>query len=234
MTTLVLLFALEGLETVNSLAPLSLEHRHIEGETYGLHIADDKFKCISLKEKLRFRLNLIQRRLSEANRWLVRLKHAIAGAKDGCILRNSFLPTQLRLMMHICIGNPTIIGSDNDLSLGRCQAIIRTNAVISLIGPLRTNKLNLSLNSNIYAQENDFENVVCKMSAILCRPHWLHDLIHGLKISWQSLISLQKSFWLARSLAHGKMRVNDIYIYIYIYDEHWNTSPLDPSTTTRH
>ena len=73
--------------------------------------------------------------------------------------------------MHICSSNPTIIGSDNDLSLGRCQAIIRTNAVILLIGPLRTNKLNLSLNSNIYAQENDFENVVYKMSAILCRPH---------------------------------------------------------------
>ena len=36
---------------------------------------------------------------------------------------------------HICVGKLTIIGSDN----GRRQAIIRTNAGIVLIGPLRTN-----------------------------------------------------------------------------------------------
>ena len=41
--------------------------------------------------------------------------------------------------MHICIGKLTVIGSDNGLSPGRCQAIIRTNAGISLIGPLETN-----------------------------------------------------------------------------------------------
>ena len=40
---------------------------------------------------------------------------------------------------HICVGNLTIIGSDNGLSPGRCQAIIRTNAWILLIGPLGTN-----------------------------------------------------------------------------------------------
>ena len=37
---------------------------------------------------------------------------------------------------HICVNNLTIIGSDNGLSPGRCQAIIRTNARILLIGPL--------------------------------------------------------------------------------------------------
>ena len=40
---------------------------------------------------------------------------------------------------HICVGNLTIIGSDNGLSSGRCQAIIWTNAGILLIGPLGTN-----------------------------------------------------------------------------------------------
>ena len=40
---------------------------------------------------------------------------------------------------HICVGNLTIIGSDNGLSPGRHQAIIWTNAGILLIGPLRTN-----------------------------------------------------------------------------------------------
>ena len=39
----------------------------------------------------------------------------------------------------ICVGNLTIIGSDNGLSPGRRQAIIWTNAWILLIAPLVTN-----------------------------------------------------------------------------------------------
>ena len=38
-------------------------------------------------------------------------------------------------MTLICISKLTIIGSDNDLSAGRRQAIIWTNAGIWLIGP---------------------------------------------------------------------------------------------------
>ena len=40
---------------------------------------------------------------------------------------------------HICISDLTIIGSDNGLSPGRRQTIIRTNAGILLIRPLGTN-----------------------------------------------------------------------------------------------
>ena len=40
---------------------------------------------------------------------------------------------------HICVSDLTSIGSDNGLSPGRCQAIIRTNAGILLIRPLGTN-----------------------------------------------------------------------------------------------
>ena len=42
-------------------------------------------------------------------------------------------------MTHICVSDLTIIGSDNGLSPGRRQAIIRTNAGILLIRPLGTN-----------------------------------------------------------------------------------------------
>ena len=42
-------------------------------------------------------------------------------------------------MTHICVGDVTIIGSDNVLSPGRHQAIIWTKAGILLIGPLGTN-----------------------------------------------------------------------------------------------
>ena len=58
-------------------------------------------------------------------------------------------------MTHICVGKLTIIGSDNDLSPERLQAIIWTNAGILLIGPL---------------EENTFENVVCEMLFISSRP----------------------------------------------------------------
>ena len=46
---------------------------------------------------------------------------------------------------HICVGNLVIIGSDNGLSPGRCQAIIWTNAGILLIGPLGTNFSEISI-----------------------------------------------------------------------------------------
>ena len=42
-------------------------------------------------------------------------------------------------MTHICVSDLTSIGSDNGLSPGRRQAIIRTNAEILLIRPLGTN-----------------------------------------------------------------------------------------------
>ena len=50
---------------------------------------------------------------------------------------------------HICISKLTIMGSDNGLSPGRRQAIIWTNAIILLIGPLGTN----------------FSEILCKIHA---------------------------------------------------------------------
>ena len=48
-------------------------------------------------------------------------------------------------LMHICLSNLTIIGSDKGLSLGRHQAIIWTNAGILSIGPLGTNFSEISI-----------------------------------------------------------------------------------------
>ena len=64
-------------------------------------------------------------------------------------------------MTHLCVGNLTIIGSDNGLSPGRRQAIIWTNAGILLIGPLGTNFSEISIE-----KENVFESVICEMAAI--------------------------------------------------------------------
>ena len=72
---------------------------------------------------------------------------------------------------HLCVSKLTSIASDNGLSPGRRQAIIWNNAGILLIGPLGTNfSVFFYRNSNIFIEENTFENVVCKMSAILSRP----------------------------------------------------------------
>ena len=69
-------------------------------------------------------------------------------------------------MTHICVGELTIIVSDNGLSPERHQAIIWTNAGILLIEPCGTNFSEIL----IEIHENEFESVVCEMAAILSRP----------------------------------------------------------------
>ena len=57
---------------------------------------------------------------------------------------------------HICVGKLTIIASDNDLSPGRRQAIIWTNAGVLLIGPLGTNFNEILIKIQHIIQENAF------------------------------------------------------------------------------
>ena len=81
-------------------------------------------------------------------------------------------------VMHICVSKLTIIGSDNDLSPGRRQAIIWTNDGILFIRTLLTNfSENLSEIHSFLIHENAFENVVCEMGSISSRPQWVN---HGL------------------------------------------------------
>ena len=73
-------------------------------------------------------------------------------------------------MTYICVSKLTIIGLDNGLSPGWCQAIIWTNDGMLLIGLLETNQWNLNRNLHSFSQENPFENVVRKLAAILSWP----------------------------------------------------------------
>ena len=66
--------------------------------------------------------------------------------------------------MHICISEVTIIGSDNGLLPGQCQAIIWTNAEILLIRTLET-KFNEILNE---IHTFLFNKMHLKMSFCLC------------------------------------------------------------------
>ena len=61
---------------------------------------------------------------------------------------------------HICVGNLTIIGSDNGLSPGRRQAITWTNVGILLIGPLGTNFSEMLIEIHTFS----FKKIHLKMS----------------------------------------------------------------------
>ena len=73
---------------------------------------------------------------------------------------------------HICVGNLTIIGSDNGLSPDRRQAITWTNVGISLIGPLGTNFSEMLIEMHVFS----FKKIHWKMAAILSRPQCVNFL----------------------------------------------------------
>ena len=89
--------------------------------------------------------------------------------------------------MHICVGNLTIIGSDNGLPPGQRQAIIWTNAGILLIGPLGTNF------SEILAQIKtfSFKKMYLKVSSAKWRPFFL-----GLNVLKNTSYTLLNCEWL--------------------------------------
>ena len=70
---------------------------------------------------------------------------------------------------HLCVGNLTIIGSDNGLSPGRRHAIICTNAGILLIGSLGTNFSDIL----IEILTTSFNNKRFKVSSAKWRPFCL-------------------------------------------------------------
>ena len=70
---------------------------------------------------------------------------------------------------HICVSDLTNIGSDNGLSPGRRQAIIRTTAGILLIRPLGTNFSEFLVQILIFSFKKMHLKVVCEQAAILSR-----------------------------------------------------------------
>ena len=70
---------------------------------------------------------------------------------------------------HICVGNLTIVGSDNGLSPGRRQAITWTNVGIWLIGPLGTNFCEMLIEIHAFS----FKKIHMKMSSGNWRPFCL-------------------------------------------------------------
>ena len=72
-------------------------------------------------------------------------------------------------MTHVCVSRLTIIGSDNALSPGRCEAIIYTSPGILLIGPLGTKFSEILIEIDIFS----LKKMHLKMSFGKWRPFCL-------------------------------------------------------------
>ena len=96
----------------------------------------------------------------------------------------------------ICVGKLTMIGLDDDLSSGRCQAIIWTYAGILLNVPLGTDFCaNFRRKKNIFIQENTLVNF-CEIVSISSRPQYVTLMfIHGVCSSRLKTISTWFVIW---------------------------------------
>ena len=104
---------------------------------------------------------------------------------------------------HICVSKLIIIGSDNDLSPSRCQAIIWTNGGILLIRNLETNFSEIL--SEIYTFS--FKKIHLKMSSRKWRPFCLG---HNVLNTWYAVIF---------ATDHSKQLGGGAYCLVCRYDE---------------
>ena len=96
---------------------------------------------------------------------------------------------------HICVSKLTTIGSDNDLSPGRPQAIIWTNAGILLIGPLGINFSKILIEINTLS----FNEMHLKMSS----AKW-HLFRLGLnELIWKDMLdNYKQDMWQLPEFSH--------------------------------
>ena len=86
--------------------------------------------------------------------------------KTGCVSLSTILLTHWGRVIHIWVGQLTIIGSDNGLTPGYCQGINWTSAGILSMGPLGTNFSEISIG----IQRFPFKKMHLKMSFAKWRP----------------------------------------------------------------
>ena len=120
---------------------------------------------------------------------------------------------------HICIGNLTIIGSDNSLSLGRRQAIIWTNVGILLIGPLGTRFCEISIGILTFS----FKKMRLKVSSAKWWPFCLSLNV----VSMQSNLAASARFqWHNQTIFHIKLApMYDMFVISHTHTHaHTHTS----------
>ena len=145
---------------------------------------------------------MVTQRASTANRdypmvvsivfraWMIKCTHmtrldVIVHPCSNDLANPPLMLTHWGRVTHICVSKLAIIGSDNGLSPGRCQAIIWTNAGILLIEPLGTNFNEILIGIQIFS----FKIMRLKMSSAKWRPFCLglNVLMHGWVIASHSL-----------------------------------------------
>ena len=112
---------------------------------------------------------------------------------------------------HICFGKLTIIGSDNGLSPHRRKAIISTNAVNWTLKKLQWN---CNRNSNIFIEENTFDNVVCKMLSISSQPQCVNEHPYGNSVTRPAFILVVYNTYRYLDI-YSKQVYSDPYIRVH-------------------
>ena len=115
---------------------------------------------------------------------------------------------------HICVSKLTIIGSDNDLSPGRRQAIIWTNAGILLIRTLGTNFSEIPSEIHTYS----FKKIHLKMSSGKRRPFCLGlNVLINVKHWWGLVHQRQTSRpWINENVQEYYVGYNFLSMTFYI------------------
>ena len=123
---------------------------------------------------------------------------------------------------HICIGNLTIIGSDNGLSPGRRQAITWTNVGILLIGPLGINFSEMLIEIHAFS----FKKIHLKMSSEKWRLFCL-----GLNVltTWGTVVRVANNGW-----AYSALCMSYVWHKHRFVSEHWPIFPTQNYSTKRH
>ena len=102
------------------------------------------------------------------NQWLA-MVNIVFIRENQCSSCQSSVNSHWAWVMHICVGNLTIIGSDNGLSPGWRQAIIWTNAGILLIGPIGTHLSEILIEILTFS----FKKMHLNVSAVKSQPFCL-------------------------------------------------------------
>ena len=106
---------------------------------------------------------------------------------------------------HKCVGKPNITVSDNDLSPGRYQAIIYTNARMLLTGH-RGTIFNFNKKTTIFIQEKGFENFVCIMVVILSRTRCVNVGLGMINPAYHNLDLVQSDLINFRFVQHNPLK----------------------------
>ena len=131
--------------------------------------------------------------------------------------------------MHICVNKITSIGSDDDLSPGRRQAIVLTNAGVLLIWPLGSNISEIFIGIHV----SPFKKMHLKMSSAKCRTFslGLNVLMCPVGHSWNSE-AMSVSWWCTMchaffdSFVHWLRKPPHYIDYIFLNETPWLSDNL--------